>query len=197
MPRLVRTRRHLFPSDGLQSLIRTYLRPRTFAELAVPFAAVATAASTGATSLLRRGLLEPALLASAAIPGVFPRVLVGEEWFFDGGLTANVPLRQAFDFGAASALVLNAAPPPGTRQLPTNIAETVQYAVSLMMRNQASAHLQLADAASSSPVVRLPQTSPPDVGVFDFSRAADLIDRAYEATATFLGSPDARLDALT
>ncbi|MGI9642155.1 MAG: patatin-like phospholipase family protein, partial [Acidimicrobiia bacterium] len=74
LPRLVRTRRHLYRADGLRSLIRTHLRVASFAELNVPFVAVATAAGTGTTALLQRGLLEPALLASSAIPGVFPRV---------------------------------------------------------------------------------------------------------------------------
>ena len=48
-----------------------------------------------------------ALLASAAIPGIFPRVEIDGAWYFDGGITANVPVRQALRLGAESVIVLN------------------------------------------------------------------------------------------
>lgn len=187
LPRLFRTRRYLFPPDALSALIRRNLPVADFGSLSVPFVAVATRVAGGTPALLDRGCLERALLASTAIPGVFPRVEVDGDWYFDGGVTANVPVRQAFDLGAASVLVLNAAPPESEeRALPHNIAETLQYVASLMMRNQVSA---TAAPSHRHRVVELPRTSPHGLGVFDFSRTAELIDRAYRATAEVLRSP--------
>ena len=183
LPRLVRTRRHLYRSDGLRGLLHSHLSCRSFDQLALPFVAVATNASAGTTALLQRGPLEPALLASAAIPGIFPRVEIDGAWYFDGGITANVPVRQALRLGAQSVIVLNASPPAGERPLPANIAETIQYAVSLMMRNQAAAE---AVGDEARPIVRLPQTSPANVGVFDFARARELIDLAHGVTGAWL-----------
>lgn len=41
-----------------------------------------------------------AILASSAIPGVFPPVYVGAEPFVDGGVLMNTPLREAVHMGA-------------------------------------------------------------------------------------------------
>lgn len=184
LPRLVRTRRHLFSPEGLQTLIRGHLDVETFEELDARFVAVATAAVSGTAATLASGALEPALLASTAIPGVFPRVEIAGDWYFDGGVTANVPVRQALELGAQSVLVLNAAPVAGNRELPTNIAETLQYAVHLMMRCQAAA--EPLSRHAGRPVITLPQTTPPDVGVFDFDRAEELIGLGYAATQEWL-----------
>lgn len=185
LPRLVRTRRHLFPPDALRSLIRRHLPVREFGALATQFIAVATRVAGGTPALLGNGAIEPALLASAAIPGIFPRVEVNGEWYFDGGVTANVPIRQAFQAGAAAVLVLNAAPPLTDRDLPGNIAETLQYVASVLMRNQV--------AAEPAPderhrVLELPRSSPHGLGVFDFSRTAELIGLGRAATAAALGA---------
>jgi len=37
------------------------------------------------------GELEPAVLASCALPPLFEAVPIGDRWYFDGGLTANLP----------------------------------------------------------------------------------------------------------
>jgi len=41
-----------------------------------------------------------AVLASSAIPGVFPEVYIGAEPYIDGGVLMNTPLRPALDEGA-------------------------------------------------------------------------------------------------
>jgi NTE family protein len=41
-----------------------------------------------------------AILASSAVPGIFPAVNVGAEPFVDGGILMNTPLRPALDEGA-------------------------------------------------------------------------------------------------
>ena len=47
------------------------------------------------------------VLASAAIPLLFPPVKVGGRYFLDGGLGMNTPLRPALRLGAKRALVLS------------------------------------------------------------------------------------------
>ena len=68
------SRTFLCDSDGLASLAASMLRAQTFDQLCVPFGAVATDAETAAPVLLTRGLVVPAIVASAAIPGIFPPV---------------------------------------------------------------------------------------------------------------------------
>ncbi len=184
LPRLVRTRRHLFPPDSLRALIRRHIPARRFDDLDVPFVAIATRVAGGTPTALGRGDLETALLASAAIPGVFPRVEIDGHSYFDGGITANVPVRQAVELGARSVVVLSSAP-AGDRELPTNIAETLQWATHLLMRSQQSADVShLGEHA----IVELPRSSPHGLSPFDFGRTGELIETAYRATLEFLRS---------
>lgn len=187
LPRLFRTRRHLFPPDALRSLIRRNIPARHFDGLDVAFAAVATHIGRGEATVLRSGDLETALLASAAIPGVFPRVEIDGEWYFDGGVTANLPVRQAIDLGAATVIVLDAAPQAGEREQPANIAETLQYVAGLLMRSQVSC--DLAALGQECHLVTLPRTTPTGIGPFDFSRSRELIELAYRVARTFLQTP--------
>jgi len=62
---LQRTRTHLFPSTGLAAVITRFLGADiTFADLTLPFAAVAMDSATALPHVLREGHLLPALLAS-------------------------------------------------------------------------------------------------------------------------------------
>ena len=152
----------------------------------MPFAAVATRVACGGATLLRNGWLEPALLATAAIPGIFPRVEIDGHWYFDGGVTANLPIRQALDLGAETVVVLNAAPPATDRDLPTNIAETLHYVTTVLMRNQVSADIE--HLRERHTILELPRTSPHGLSPFDFSGTAELVDTAYADASAFLAA---------
>lgn len=57
--------------------------------------------------------LGPAhVLASAAIPILFPPVCVGGRWFMDGGVRYNTPLAPALGLGAEALLVVSVRAPP-------------------------------------------------------------------------------------
>lgn len=63
-------------------------------ELDLPLAAVATDLATGEPVLLRRGPVVPALLASAAVPGLYPPVRLQGRWLADGGLATGQLLSE-------------------------------------------------------------------------------------------------------
>ena len=175
---------HLFSSSRLDGLIRASLGADEFCELPVPLTVVATDALTGHPVLLTHGPLSPALLASAAIPGLFPPVVRDGRLLVDGGLAQNVPLQPALGAGAASILVLDAA---GFchRSLPArNLVETLVFSSSLLLRQQVTCDL----AAVSARVPVLYPPGPCLVGrsPMDFSRSADLIELGRTHTAAFL-----------
>ena len=68
--------------------------------LRIPFIAVTTNLQFGTTLAIGSGPLEPAIRASAAFPGVFAPVLIGQQYFVDGGVTNNIPVDIARDMGA-------------------------------------------------------------------------------------------------
>ncbi len=47
------------------------------------------------------------VLASAAIPILFPAVKIGRRWFFDGGLRQNTPIAPALRMGAEKIMVIS------------------------------------------------------------------------------------------
>ncbi len=92
---------------SLRSLIEQTVPLRTFEDLQLPLSAVATSVSTGTARRIDSGDLVSALMASAAIPGVFPLVQRDGEFLMDGGLTANVPIGEAGKIGAQTIVVLD------------------------------------------------------------------------------------------
>ena len=184
---LRRGRTHLFPSTGLaEVLVRGLGAVTNFAELRLPFGAVAVDAVTGLAVLMRDGELVPAILASAAIPGVYPPVRRGDRVLYDGGVLANVPIRQALAMGARSLVVLDCTFPGHLPEVPGTLAETLLFWATLGMRNQAVLEADL--AAGAVPVLYLPGAPVQAVTPLDFGHTTELVDAAYEASTKFLAT---------
>lgn len=178
-------RTHLFPNTGLRAVIASYLEPdATFADLAVPFGAVTMDVATATPYVLRQGPLVPALLASAAIPGIFPAVTVDGRLLYDGGVVANVPLVQALSMGARSLVVLDATFPGQLPAPPATLAEALLYTAIVTMRVQATLEAPL--AAATVPVVYLPGPALLRVSPFDFDHTAELVRDAHQVAGSFL-----------
>src|SRR5579872_3109753 len=123
---LQHSKTHLFPNSGLAAVITEFLGAATmFEDLALPLAAVTMDVATASPYVIDSGPLVPALLASAAIPGVFPSVAHDGRRLFDGGVVANVPVRQALALGAQSLVVLDCTFPGHLLPAPESLAETV------------------------------------------------------------------------
>lgn len=176
--------RSLSTPSRLAAMIDEFVSDQRFDDLRTPFAAVATDAFTGDPQLLSTGKLVPALVASCAVPGVFPRVELGGRTYVDGGVSANVPIRQAISFGAASVLSLDATPPIVASQLPSSFIGTVLHSASLMLRSQRSSAVD--DIAHRYRVAVLPSATPPDMGSFNFSHTAELIEQSHRLAADAL-----------
>jgi NTE family protein len=182
---LQHTRTHLFPSTGLAAVISDFIgADLTFADLALPFAAITTDIATARPRVLQDGLLLPALLASAAIPGIFAPVELGSLRLYDGGLVANVPMRQAVAMGARSLIVLDCNFPGNIPEVSGSIAEVVFYTVMVTIRSQAILEAPL--VATDVPVVYLHGPEPQRISPLDFRQTGTLIETAYEAARVFL-----------
>jgi NTE family protein len=79
---------------------------------------VAAELLTGEEVLLSRGPVVDALLASAAIPGVFPPVVCDGRLLMDGGIVNNAPIAHAVELGADRVYVLSAMGPPRLEAAP-------------------------------------------------------------------------------
>ena len=182
---LTQSKTHLFPNSGLTAIIADHLGAETrFEDLALPLGVVTTQVDTAEPLLIRSGrLLEP-LLASCAIPGIFPPVEHDGKLLYDGGLVANVPMRQALTMGARSLVVLDCAFPGKLPSAPRTFAEVMMFTAMISMRNQAV--LEAPVAAAQVPVVYLPGPAPARVNPLDFGHTEALAEEAYTAAREFL-----------
>ena len=104
---LARSGTHLHANAPLRRLIEDELPVRDFAELTVPFQCVAACVERAAAHWFSTGDIVPAVLASAAVPGLLPAVRIGDEHFFDGGLVHSIPVGRAVQLGATRIYVLH------------------------------------------------------------------------------------------
>jgi NTE family protein len=128
--RPARTRKALFDTRHLGAYLDELLGGREFTELERPFAAVACDLITGERVVLRDGPVSTAVLASAAIPGVFPPVDRDGRMLVDGGLVDMVPARLARELGADIVIAVDVSGPL-PRRPPTTLVH-VMVAVSAM-----------------------------------------------------------------
>lgn len=93
-------RTSIFSNSGLKRMLRELCGETRFEDLTTPFAMVAIDLSTRSGVVLERGPLWQAGLASTALPGVFPPVLVGDHILMDAGMHDPVPIRLVRKMGA-------------------------------------------------------------------------------------------------
>ena len=84
---------------GLESL--------KFEQLDKVFGAVATNLSSGKEVWLKQGSVHEALWSSMAFPGLFPSVLMKNQWLVDGGLVNPVPVSLCRALGADVVIAVN------------------------------------------------------------------------------------------
>ncbi len=104
---MVRRRPSLYDGQGIARLLARYLRVHTFADLAVPLHVVAIDLSNGQKAVFSSGPLTPAVLASSAIPGVFPPISIDGRQHVDGGMVDPTGLETAVELGARRVYVLD------------------------------------------------------------------------------------------
>jgi NTE family protein len=189
MRTLEHSKTHLFPNTGLASVIGEFLGDGlSFKDLTLPFGAVTTDTTSGRPHLIREGSLLTALLASAAIPGIYPYVVRDGLHLCDGGVVANVPMQVALTMGARSLIVLDCFPPgcpPGQQD---SFAEILLLTILVGMRAQAAC--EAIRVSEEVPVVYLPCSTGRVFSPLDFSYTEELIEAAYDTARPFLATLD-------
>ncbi|HEX8037012.1 MAG TPA: patatin-like phospholipase family protein, partial [Ktedonobacterales bacterium] len=96
-----------YGDSGLRYFVGKIVGNDTFEQLALPLRVIATDLTHGTRTVFGSGPLEPPLLASAAIPGVFPPVRIGDALYVDGGAVDNASVETALMLGARRIFVLD------------------------------------------------------------------------------------------
>lgn len=71
-----------------------------FSDTKIPLTIIATDLNTGDEAILKRGNILEAVKASSCVPGIFPPVKIGEDYYIDGGVVNPTPVDVAKEMGA-------------------------------------------------------------------------------------------------
>jgi NTE family protein len=127
-----------------------------------------------------------AVLASAAIPGVFPPVLIDDRELVDGGVANNTPLSHAVALGASTVYVLPAGYACTLQHPPRSALGMALQALTILIGRGLASDIERYNGGCLLRVV--PPLCPLDVTPTDFSRADELIERAYQSTLDWLNA---------
>lgn len=97
----------LYSDTGQKRLIADLLDDVTFEELRLPLRVIASDLIFARHTIFDSGPVAPAVLASSAIPGIFPPVQIGENVYVDGGALDNTNLELALTLGARRIFLLD------------------------------------------------------------------------------------------
>ena len=172
------------PNTGLRNLIERTIPYRTFEEAHVPVQVVATSLTYGRARWFSSGSVADPVLASAALPAVFPPVIIDNEPYIDGGVVDNVPIARAIALGAARVYVLHVGNFERPRQLPRRPIDVLLAAFSIARNHR---FLAETDAPPTGvDLVVLPAIDPGRLRRNDFHHSVDLMARSHAATGRFL-----------
>jgi len=182
-------RDHLVATRRLKRIIHEWLGIERIEDARVAFGAVATDALTGEIVVMRSGEVSSALLASAAIPGVFPPVEREGRWLVDGSLSAGCPAAEALDLGAEEVFAFMTTSAPRQRP-PRGAVAAAMSSVSLLTSKLQISRLDAAQrtaAERGGAVHMVPSPLPDPPSPFDFQQGAKLAAAAYGCTKKWLG----------
>jgi NTE family protein len=190
----VGARRNLVPAAALRHLIARHVEHERLEDLPTPLHVIACDVLTGRELRLSSGPLLDAVMASAAIPGIFPPVDWDGRLVIDGGVVNNTPITQALDLQPQRVYVLPTAGPCELTAPPRGALGMLIHATSLLVAQRFAAE---ALTITDSRVTILPPPCPIRVQPTDFGHAADLIARAHDSAAAFLDDERGRVVALS
>lgn len=169
---------------NLRRVVEEVLPVERFDELAVAFQCVAAAIAEGTETWFDHGrLLEP-ILASAALPAVYPPVEIDGIKYLDGAIVNDVPVSRAVALGADRIFVLHVGSWDRPRPEPKRPIDMAMYAYWLARRSRFQR--DLASIPSSIEVLVLPPGATPTLRYNDFGHSDAMIATSYQATSVFL-----------
>ena len=169
---------HLISNASLRSLLEKHIPYRRLEEAHLPVHVVATDLKNGRAVGLASGPAVPALLASCAIPGVFPPVAIGRREYMDGGVANHTPITVALELGATRIFVLPVGYPWLNRE-PANALGMALHALARIVEQKLEADVASSQDLADIHVMPTPDVA--DVSPADFSHTAELIDWGYRS----------------
>ncbi len=176
-------RRGFLSAHRIRDFLTDFFLDRTFETLKMPLAIPAVDLNQGREVVFTEGLLFPVVMATMAVPGLFPPVKIGPYRLVDGGVLNNLPIDLVQGLGADVTVAVNAQFDPiepvtwtgsGGPHFPIPVPEFFQdlYQAELIMISK----LTQTHLAKNPPDLLLHPPIPSGISMFlGFTRAAEVI----------------------
>lgn len=183
---LLSGRGHLADPVPLRKLIERWIPYHRLEDTRIPCMIVATELMGGDEARLSSGPVVEALLASTALPAIFPPVSLGGRLLLDGMVASHTPIFAAISAGATRIVVLPTGNACALSRPPKGALALALHALNLIIARQIAADAErYADRAR---LIVVPPLCPLAVASHDFSQTDALMKRAETATRAWLAA---------
>lgn len=182
-------RDHLVSNHGLRKLVSDNLELLLLDDSPIPLHVITTDLLSGREHRLSRGDALEAVVASAAIPGIFPAVERDGRLLIDGGVANNAPIVDAIELGAERIYVLPTGNACDLSDPPRGAVAMLLHAMTLLVMRRLLVEVEM--LRDQAELIVLPPPCPLTIAPFDFSQADELIRRGYEDSCDYLDKVDA------
>ena len=152
-----------------------YSELKSFNDLPIPFACVATDLVSGKPHVFRSGPLSLALRSTMSLPGIFTPVRDGNHIFADGGLLNNIPIDVAKEMGADIVIGIHLETQPISPTAPLSSFAVLGQSISVMIAANELRSMEQADLLVTVPLQKYT--------ALDYGAAEAIIKAGYDAAA--------------
>ena len=191
--RAVSTGTHIYSPTPLRQRLEDEFGDQLIEDLPVTFGVCAASIERAAEHWFTSGPVVPAVLASAAVPGLLPpyRVVTehGVEHFLDGGIVNSVPVGRAVELGADRVFVLQVGRIDRPLTAPRRPWEVARVSFEVARRHRFLREMAAIPDGVEAHVLPAAGTSARDDSVRghrDFAGVQHRIDATYDAARRYL-----------
>jgi len=177
------TRRgYVHAADAWESFLVQHLGNARFEETELSCAVVAVRLSDGERVVFERGELVPAIMASTAIPGVFPPYCIGGELYVDGGVLEFLPVPTLIERGATVTYAMDSS---WFGPMSSEIGAVVDRCSRISARASADMVTSLPSTRGTSVHLLRPELKE-FADARDFRHSAELVRAGYDQASQYL-----------
>jgi NTE family protein len=160
----------------LDSVALPYSEIKSFNDLPIPFACVATDLVSGKRHVFRDGSLSLAMRSTMSLPGIFTPVRSGNSLYADGFLLDNLPVDVGKEMGSEVTLAIHLETAPMDPKTNLSSFGVLGQAISVMSAVNEVNSMEKADILVTVPLLKYT--------ALDYNKADAIIKAGYDAAAS-------------
>jgi NTE family protein len=177
---------------GIRDVLTRIFGDRRFSDLDRELVVVSSSLTTGLPVVIREGRVVDALVASSAIPLVFPPVVWEDDHLLDGGMIEALPIEVARELGARRIIAVDASSHVRAMFKVPGVRHATRRVVGLLGRRPRPASLDAVEIAMRALHHAAERPAPPPADVlirpafglhtgFHYHRASEMVARGRAA----------------